>query len=201
MQKKWMALGAGLLLSVGFAIYPDRSSSQAAGARTPNSPATFSKDVAAIFKKQCVTCHMPNGMAPMSLTTHNDARPWAKSIREAILDRKMPPWHADPRYGQFSNDRRLSKEEIDTIVAWVDGGALKGEDKDLPPMEAYEGWRIGKPDLILTMPQEFTLQAEGPDEYQYFVVPTNFTEDRWVQSAEALPGNRKVVHHIIAFIQ
>jgi hypothetical protein len=137
----------------------------------------------------------------MSLMTYKDARPWAKSIREAILDRKMPPWHADPRHGQFSNDRRLSKQEIDTIVAWVDGGALKGDDKDLAPVEFHEGWRIGKPDVILTMPQEFTLQAEGPDEYQYFVVPTNFTEDRWVQSAEALPGNRRVVHHIIAFIQ
>src|SRR5213593_3100181 len=184
MHKKGITLVAGLSLALCCATYPVRSSSGPAGSKTAGSPTTFNKDVAPILQKQCVVRHMPDGMAPMSLMTYKDARPWAKSIREAVLDRKMPPWHADPRYGEFSNDRRLSKEQIDTIVAWVDGGSLKGDDKDLPAVEFQEGWRIGKPDFVLTMPQEFTLQAEGPDEYQYFVVPTNFAEDRWVQAAE-----------------
>ena len=201
MHKKGITLVAGLSLALCCATYPVRSSSGPAGSKTAGSPTTFNKDVAPILQKQCVVCHMPDGMAPMSLMTYKDARPWAKSIREAVLDRKMPPWHADPRYGEFSNDRRLSKEQIDTIVAWVDGGSLKGGDEDLPAEVVQEGWRIGKPDFVLTMPQEFTLQAEGPDEYQYFVVPTNFAEDRWVQAAEARPGNRRIVHHIIAFVR
>jgi len=165
-------------------------------------PVTFSKDIAPILQKQCASCHRPGGMAPMSLLSYKDTRPWAKSIRENVVKREMPPWHADPRYGEFANDRRLSQGEVDTIAAWVDGGALKGDDKDLPPPLTFnENWRIGNPDLVLSMTEEFTLAADGPDEYQYFVIPTNFTEDRWVRAAEARPGNNKIVHHMIAFIQ
>jgi mono/diheme cytochrome c family protein len=164
--------------------------------------ATFSKDVAPIFFKNCAECHRPGEAAPMSLLSYKDARPWARSIKEKVVTREMPPWHADPHFGQFSNDRRLSQRDIDTISAWVDGGAAEGNPKDLPPAPKFvEGWSIGKPDLVLSMAEEFTLDAKGPDEYQYFEIPTNFTEDKYVQFAEARPGNRKIVHHIIAFVQ
>ena len=163
---------------------------------------TFSRDVAPILFRDCSGCHRPGEAAPMSLLSYKDARPWARSIREKVVSREMPPWHADPHYGEFANDRRLSKQEIDTISAWVDSGAPEGDPKDLPPVPNYsDGWSIGKPDMILQMPEEFTLGATGPDEYQYFEIPTKFTEDKYVQLAEARPGNRKIVHHIIAFIQ
>jgi Copper type II ascorbate-dependent monooxygenase, C-terminal domain len=163
---------------------------------------TFSKDVAPIFFKNCAECHRPGETAPMSLLTFKEARPWARSIKEKVVKREMPPWHADPHVGQFKNDRRLTDQQIATIAAWVDGGAREGDPKDLPAAPQFvEGWRIGKPDVVLQMPEAFTVAATGPDEYQYFEVPTNFKEDRYVQMAEARPGNRKVVHHIIAFIQ
>lgn len=163
--------------------------------------ATYARDVAPIFQKACVACHRSSGMAPMSLETYREARPWAKSIREAVVERKMPPWHADPKHGEFRNDRRLSAAEIDTIVGWVDGGAPQGDPAAAAAPAFVDGWRIGKPDAVLQMTAEYTLGPQGPDEYQYFLVPTGFTEDRWIQAAEARPGNSRVVHHIIAFIQ
>jgi hypothetical protein len=138
----------------------------------------------------------------MSLLTYREARPWARAIKEKVLLREMPPWSADPRYGEFANDRRLTQKEIDTIVAWVDQGAREGDPKDLQPApQLVEGWNIGKPDAIFYMPEEFVVPAEGVVEYKYFTVPTNFTEDRWVQAAEVRPGSREVVHHIIVFVQ
>ena len=116
------------------------------------------------------------------------------------MNREMPPWHADPHTGQWANDRRLTEAEVKTITAWVDAGAVEGNAKDLPPAPKFtEGWGI-KPDVVLSMDEEYTLDASGPDEYQYFEIATNFTEDKYIQMAEARPGNRKVVHHIIAFV-
>src|SRR5262245_4922831 len=162
---------------------------------------TYSKDVAAIINNNCVVCHRPGEAAPMSLTSYKEVRPWAASIREKVVTRQMPPWHADPKYGDFVNARGLRQQEIDTIVAWIDQGAKEGNPKDLPAAPSFvQGWRIGKPDIVLTMAQEYALAAEGPDDYQYFRIPTNFKEDVWVQAAEARPGNRRIVHHIIAFI-
>ncbi len=163
--------------------------------------ATFSKDVASIFFKKCADCHRPGESAPMSLLSYKDARPWAKAIREKVASREMPPWHADPRVGEFANDRRLTQTEIDTITAWVDGGAQEGNPKELPPAPQFtDGWGIGKPDLALEMSEEYEIEASGPDEYQNFDIPTTFTEDKYIQMAEARPGNRKVVHHIVAFV-
>ena len=161
---------------------------------------TFSKDVAPIFNAKCAECHRPGDSAPFSSLTYKEVRPWAKSIKEKVANRTMPPWHADPHFGQFKNDRTLSQKEIDTIVAWVDGGAVEGNVKDLPPAPTFvDGWTIGKPDMIIKIP-EYTYKA-GADEYQYYDVATNFTEDMYVQYAEARPSNRKIVHHILAFIQ
>jgi mono/diheme cytochrome c family protein len=163
---------------------------------------TFTKDVAPIFNKNCVGCHRAGEIAPMSLMSYKEARPWARSIKEKVAGRVMPPWHADPQYGEFSNDRRLSQQDIDTITAWVDGGAKEGNPKDLPPQPQFvEGWNIGKPDAIFYLPQEYSVPATGVVDYKYFSVPTNFKEDMWVQAAEIRPGSRAVVHHIIVFVQ
>jgi mono/diheme cytochrome c family protein len=162
---------------------------------------TFNKDVAPILFKNCVECHRPDEAAPMSLLSYKEARPWARSIREKVVGREMPPWHADRRVGQFSNDPSLTQAEIDAIAAWVDGGAKEGDPRDLPPAPKFvEGWGIGQPDLILKMPEEFTLEANGPDEYRHFLIDTGFTEDKYVQTAEARPGNRRIVHHMAAFV-
>lgn len=158
---------------------------------------TFSKDVAPIIYANCASCHRPNHLAPMSFLTYKEVRPWARSIREQVVTRQMPPWHADPRYGEFANDPRLSQKEIDTLVAWVNQDAKEGDPKDLPPVPRFpEGWTIGKPDLVVPMAAEpYTVPVTGVDEYNYFRVPTNFKEDMWVQALEVIPGNRKVVHH------
>ncbi len=163
---------------------------------------TFSKDVAPIFYKNCMSCHRQGEIAPMSLVTYKEVRPWAKSIREKVLTRTMPPWHADPGVGHWANDRRMSQEEIDTIVRWVDQGAKEGNSKEMPaPPKLNSGWQIGEPDMIFHMPAEFTIPAEGEVAYQYFRVPTNFKEDRYVQAMEARAGNLSVVHHIVIYVR
>lgn len=175
---------------------------QAGGNKASAKKVTYAKDVAPIFYKNCAECHRAGESAPFSILSYKDTRPWAKSIREQVVSKQMPRWDANPAHGKFANDRRLTQKDIDTIVAWVDGGALEGNPKDLPRAPKFvEGWTIGQPDLVLTMPEEFTLEATGPDEYQYFEIPTNFTEDKYVQAVEARPGNRQIVHHIIAFIK
>jgi hypothetical protein len=174
---------------------------QASGSGSAPKNVTFNKEVAPIFFKSCAECHRPGEAAPFSVLSYKDIRPWAKSIKEKVVNREMPPWHADPHVGRWVNDPRLTQAQIDTIVAWVDGGAKEGDPKELPPAPQFvEGWRIGKPDVIVSIPDEYTVDANGPDEYQYFDAPTNFTEDKYVQLAEARPGNRKIVHHIIAFV-
>ena len=136
----------------------------------------------------------------MSLLTFADARPWARAIRNAVLQKKMPPWAADPNYGKFANDRSLSQEEINTLVSWADRGALEGTPGDAPkPRQFEEGWSIGKPDVVLEMPKEFQVPASGTIPYQYIIFPTHFTEDKWIEKIEIRPGNRAVLHHAIAF--
>ncbi len=160
---------------------------------------TFHKDIEPILQKNCQICHRLGETAPMPLMTYKDARPWAKSIRGAVIQRKMPPWFADPAHGEFSNNRRLSKAEIDTIASWVDEGAPEGNPAEAPKPHAFiDGWMIGTPDAIIEMPKAFTVPANGKIPYQYISVPTNFTEDKWVQAAEIRPGNRAVVHHVQA---
>ena len=162
---------------------------------------TFTKDVAPIFYKNCTACHRPGEVAPMSLLTYKDVRPWAKAIREKVVEKQMPPWHADPRHGEWLNDRRMSQEAIDTIAKWVDGGAREGDPKDLPPAPEYtEGWRIGKPDQTFSIPEQ-AVPADGVVSYQYLTVPTNFKEDHWITAAEIRSTGHEVVHHVIVFVQ
>jgi hypothetical protein len=136
----------------------------------------------------------------MTLITYQQVKPWAASIREAVLMHKMPPWKADPHYGKWSNDSTLSEQEVETIKSWVDGGKLEGDPKLLPaPPKFEDGWRAGKPDLIVAIPER-TIDGNTADQQVTIKVPTNFTEDRWVVSAELKPGNRKVVHHAHVFV-
>ena len=155
-----------------------------------------------ILQEHCQQCHRPGELAPMSLMTYREVRPFAAAIKEAVALKKMPPWFADPNYGHFSNDRSLSQHDIDILVAWAKAGAPEGDAKDLPPPKNFEeGWNIRKPDMVLEMPAAFEVPATGTIEYQYILVPGKFERSTWVQMAEVRPGNRAVLHHVIAFIR
>jgi hypothetical protein len=183
-----------LLMALALAVVVSVNKNQAAAP-------TFAKDVAPIVFNKCANCHRPGEVAPMSLTSYAEVRPWGKAIREQILDRSMPPWYADPHTStlKFGNDRQLSQKEIDTIVAWVDAGAPKGNEKELPPLPKYTpGWTFGEPDIIIDMPIDFEVPAEGELPMQNFYVPVPFKEERWVEKVELRPGNPAVVHHSIA---
>lgn len=169
---------------------------------TDVSAVSFSREIAPILRQHCQACHRPGEAAPFSLLTYQQARPWAKSMKEAVLLKKMPPWFADPHYGKFSNDRSLSQHDIDTLVAWADAGAPEGDPRDLPPQPAYlQGWSIPAPDVVFEFPRTFQIPATGTLEYQKVIVPSGFTEDKWVQFAEARPDDRAHVHHMILFVR
>jgi hypothetical protein len=162
---------------------------------------TYASDVATILQAKCQTCHRPGQVAPFSLLTYDDARKHSAMIAEVVDNRRMPPWHADPRYGHFANDRSLDARERATLLAWVEQGAPLGDPKAIPPAKTFpEGWTIGKPDVVFEIPEEYTVPAQGVVEYVRIRVPTGFKEDRWVQAAEAQPTDRSVVHHIIAYV-
>src|SRR2546423_6495214 len=167
-------------------------------------PVTFATDVAPIFQKSCDTCHHPGTSAPMSLVTYEDVRPWARSIRQRVAARDMPPWHLDKTVGirHYKNDRSLSDDEIATVVRWADNGAPLGNPADMPApltFRAETDWFIGEPDLEVTTPNDFTMYANGPDwwidQYADVVLP----EDRWIKAMEIKPSNPKVVHHVVVY--
>ena len=164
---------------------------------------TYAKDVAPILYNNCVSCHRPTMFAPMSLMTYEETRPWARAIKQRVVKREMPPWTADAPHGVFKNDPRLSQKDIDTIAAWVDARrAARRRPRPAGPARQFaEGWTIGKPDAIFTMTEEFKVPADGTIPYQYIRVPTNLTEDKWIQAIEFRPSNPAVVHHIIANAQ
>jgi hypothetical protein len=191
-----------LSLSVGFISLAYFMSAVSDGATEKGGLVTFTKDVSPIIQKNCQVCHRPGEVAPMSFMNYKEVRPWARSIKEKVVTREMPPWFADPKHNEFSNDCRLSEKEINTIVAWVEEGAKEGDPKDMPPNPQFaEGWQIGKPDLVLSMTTEFNVPAEGVIPYKYFAVPTNFTEDKYVQFAEIRAGDRAHVHHVIVSVR
>jgi hypothetical protein len=199
MRMKTWVLAASFAWAVALASAP--SAEQYASRRPADKAApTFSKDVAPIIFKNCAGCHRPGEIAPMSLLTYEDARPWAKAIRDEIRERNMPPWHTDAPRGTFHNERILTDAERETLIAWANGGAPRGDPKDLPPAPAFvDGWAVGKPDLVLEMPEDFPIPADGTIEYEWFYIPTNFTEPKWVKSIEVRPGNREVVHHVLVY--
>ncbi len=195
-----MALGAVFTLS-GVA--------RAADAPTP----TFTKDVAPIFQEKCTACHRPDSMAPMSLQTYAEARPWARDIRARVADRQMPPWQIDRTVGiqQFKNDRSLTDEQVDTIVRWIDGGAPQGDPKDMPALKQWpddQGWNFAasfgqtEPDLIIES-GSFTMPAVSQDAWDKRIQDTGITEPRWVRAIEIRPETvqgRRITHHAIAYL-
>jgi hypothetical protein len=190
MNRKLSVLAvAGL---VGFAV-------PAAAQSTP----TFSKDVAPILYKNCSNCHRAGEIGPMPLLTFKDARPYARAIAARVQNGTMPPWHADdPTHERFLNDRSLSEADKDVLVRWATHGAPEGNPKDLPaPPQFADGWRMGKPDAIFTMQEDYPIPASGTLDYKFFEIPTNLTEDRWLQAFEVRPGDRAVVHHVIVYVR
>src|SRR5579862_4101079 len=166
-----------------------------AGSAAASDGPTYYKSIAPIFQANCQSCHRPGEVAPMSLLTYESSRPYAKAIKNAVVKRQMPPWFADPSYGHFANQRRLSEADIETITAWVDGGAPAGDPKDGPaPLTFENGWNI-KPDVVVEMPKPFNVPAQGTINYKYIVVTGNFKEDMWVVAAEMRPGDPTVLHH------
>jgi peroxiredoxin len=165
---------------------------------------TYAKDVSRVVQQHCQECHRPGQIGPMPLLTYEDVSSWAAMIREVVEEKRMPPWHADAKHGSFRNNRTLPTADRTTLLTWIDQGCPRGDDKELPaPRTFAEGWGIGKPDAIYDMKNSFTVPAKAPAKgipYKYFIVDADFPEDRWVQAVEVKPGNRAVVHHIIAYV-
>lgn len=163
-------------------------------------PVTYGQDVAAIVRAKCESCHRPGEVGPFPLTNYEEVSRRTAGIQEVVDLRRMPPWHADPRYGHFANDRSLSPEERATLLAWIEQGAPEGDNAELPTAADYaDGWIIGEPDLVVEMPEPYTIKAEGFENYLHIRVPLGLDHDVWVQAAEARPEDREVVHHIIAY--
>jgi hypothetical protein len=163
-------------------------------------PPTFNHDIAPILYKNCATCHRPGEVAPFSLLTYQDAAKRAKQIATVTHSRFMPPWKAEPGFGSFQNERRLTDEQIAILGEWAANGAPEGDaaEKPTPPVFA-EGWQAGQPDKVFTLPDKFSLAGEGPDQYRCFVIPMNLDHDVYVKAFEFRPDNRRVVHHAIIF--
>jgi len=186
---------AALLLLSCIALAAGSAVTAAGPAGVPAVP-TFTRDVAPILYSSCVGCHRPGEVAPMSLLSYEDVRPWAKSIRAKVSSREMPPWGADPRFGRFKDDRSLSVAAIDTIAKWVDAGAPRGSAADLPPVpKAADGWSHGEPDIVIDMPVDFAIPAEGEVPITDFFVKAPFTHDVYVKALEVRPGTAGVIHH------
>jgi hypothetical protein len=187
-----------VLLMAMTALAAERSSP---AVQSDQTQVTFNKDVFPILQKNCQTCHRPGEIAPMSFLTYENTRPWAKAIKTAVLTKKMPPWFADPHYGEFRNAPKLSTEDIATLTAWADTGAREGDPSDKPASRQWaEGWRTN-PDVIVSMKEPYFVPAQGAGEIKQFVIPNPFKEDTWVSSIEIRPGDPSVVHHVILQVQ
>ncbi len=180
------------------------AAAEAPHAQSGAAQVTFARDVAPILQRSCQNCHRPGSIAPMSLMTYEDTRPWARSIKTRVEARQMPPWHVDRTVGirKFKDDPSLSDGEIATIASWIDGGAARGNPADMPPPRQFDDadrWHIGKPDLIVPMPKVFTVKPEAADWWGIFTADSGLTEDRYIKAVEAKPspGARRVVHHSV----
>lgn len=165
----------------------------------PGGEVTYAKHIAAMMQNHCVACHRPGQIGPFALTDYEEVAGWGAMIKEVVTEGRMPPWSANPKFGHFTNDARLSDREKTLIYAWVDHGCPQGDLADLPaPRSWKDGWQIAEPHQIVRMEKPFTVPAEGVVDYQNVLVDPGWTEDKWIQAAEVRPGNRAVVHHIIA---
>lgn len=171
-------------------------------AAAPVPAVTYTREVAAILHNRCVSCHRSGEVGPFALDTYEQAKRWARAIKEQTQNRRMPPWGADS-HGEFHSEARLTTGELALLAAWVDGGAARGSDRDMPPLVPLPppgAWELGTPDRVFEMPTGYSVRADGPDTYRCFVLPADFTEDRYLAGVAYQPGNRSVVHHMSAFL-
>jgi len=167
---------------------------------SPVASPTFSNEIVRIFQQHCQSCHHPGDIAPFSLMTFSEAAPWASNIKFMTQTRQMPPWKATPECGEFTGERKMSEKEIELIARWAEAGAPEGNRRDLPaPLEFKNGWTLGEPDLILKMPEAYTPPATG-DMYRCFTLPAGIDAEAFVSAIDIRPGDRKSVHHVIAYI-
>src|SRR5215212_1784039 len=168
--------------------------------RHPEPWPTFSNEVVRIFQRNCQTCHHDGDVAPFSLTTYDESKPYAQLIKLMTRTRQMPPWKPTQGCGEFADERRLSQDEIDTLARWVDAGAPEGDRADLPrALDFSSGWALGPPDRVFSNPEPYTPPAEG-DTYRCFTIPTNLSTTTYVAAVDSHPGDRETVHHLISFI-
>ncbi len=168
-----------------------------------DAPVTYSNQVSRLLNQRCVSCHREGQIGPFAMTKYNEVAGWGEMIAEVVREQRMPPWHANPAYGRkFANENVLSKEEKETIYSWVEAGCPEGNPAELPPAPKFtQGWLLEKqPDAVVYMKDSVDVKAEGVEPYRFYVVDPGFKEDKWVKSAECLPGNPGVVHHIIVFL-
>lgn len=169
--------------------------------REQDSEVNYTQHVARILQDNCQSCHRPGQVAPFSLTDYDEARTWANEIRHYTKARLMPPWKAAPDFGKFHGDRSLKASDIQLIEQWVQGGTPQGPVEAMPPAPRFaDTWALGTPDLIVEMPEEYTIGPEGEDDYRHFIIPTNFDKDMFVRASDVIPGNRQTVHHVIAYV-
>jgi len=197
---------AGSIVVVALTVAAGLPQQLAAQAPAPGNQVTFSKDVAPILQRSCQACHRPGSMAPMSFLTYQDARPWARAIKQKTSVREMPPWFIDRTVGltKFKDDPSLSDQEIATLAAWADGGAVQGNPADLPAPRQFENdsvWHIGKPDIVVSSTNH-VVPATGSDWWGDYIVDSGLTEDRYLKAVETKPGPgaKKVVHHAVTFL-
>lgn len=182
----------------GCAIFRDKAASTKVTSRY-----TWAKDIAPVLEANCITCHRTGDVGPFALDSYEQAKLWAGAIKDYTARRIMPPWKAIPGHGEFHDSRWLTDQQLNTLAEWADGGTPKGNLKDLPPAPvrpAAGEWTLGKPDVVLKANAPFRLEAEGADVYRDFTLPMDFTEDRYVTAFDFKPGNRAIVHHMIAYI-
>jgi hypothetical protein len=197
---RWEAAAVAGLLALVFTMHGTAAQNTKQDAKA----VTFNKDVLPILQQNCQSCHRPGQIAPMSLLTYNDARPWAKAMKAAVVTKKMPPWFADPQFNHFANERSLKPNEVDVISKWADTGAVEGNTKDAPPPVQWpsDGWDI-QPDIIVKGP-EFVVPANPKNnviEWVYLTVPSGITKDTWITSMEIRPSEPAVTHHICVYFR
>jgi peroxiredoxin/mono/diheme cytochrome c family protein len=183
----------------GCSIFRDTAPVSAAKA----SSVTYAKDIAPILEENCVTCHRTGDVGPFPLDSYEQAKIWSAAIKDYTARRIMPPWKATPGHGDFHDARWLTDAQLERIATWADGGATKGDLKQLPPKpvrHAAGGWALGKPDMVLKAVRPYRLEAEGKDVYRNFTMPMEFTEDTYISAFDFKPSNRAIVHHVIAYI-
>jgi hypothetical protein len=191
-----LALAALVLTGFAIAIQPGEAH------KAITSKYTYNDDVFPILRDRCASCHVPGGVAPMSLMTYDDAFPWAESIRAELVAAHMPPWNAEEGYGEIKRAHTLTAKELDVILTWATGGNPRGAlDQPLPKVTLQNAWRLGAPDLTLPLPAEFTLAAEKMEDWQEFTLPSGTTEPRWIRTVDLLPGTPSIVRSATVFVK